>query len=392
MRSGRLPPRRLRLAKTQNLEDVRSIATRRLPVAVNDFIEGGAEDEITIARNRTAFQSLTFERCALTDVSRRDLATTLLGIPVTMPVGLAPVGLAALAHPTGERAASVAAASKGILSTLSASSCWSLEEVAAAADGPRWFQLYIWRERSVTEEILERARAAGYTALVLTVDVPVAARRERDLRNGFEIPPKPSFRHAGDVLRHIGWFGRLAIDEAFGHGLTMGNFRSGSGVRKRLVMMDVVNGLFDASVTWQDIEWLRSVWNGPLVVKGITTVRDARHAVAHGADAVWVSNHGGRQLDGLPATAEVLPEIAAVVGDSAEVYLDGGVRRGSDVVKALALGARACMIGRPYVYGLAAGGQAGVERVLDHFRTEIDATLALLGCPSVHALDATYLR
>ena len=368
------------------------MATRRLPVAVNDFIEGGAEDEITVARNRTAFQALTFERRALTDVSRRDLATTLLGTPVTMPVALAPVGLAALAHPTGERAAAVAAANKGVLSTLSASSCWSLEEVAAAAHGPRWFQLYIWRERSVTEEIVERARLAGYTALVLTVDVPVAARRERDLRNGFTIPPKPSIRHAGDVLRHLGWFGRLAIDEAVGHGLTMGNFRSAGGVRTRLVMMDVVNGLFDASVTWDDIEWLRSVWSGPLVVKGITSAADATNAVAQGADAVWVSNHGGRQLDGLPATIDVLPEIAAAVGDSVEVYLDGGVRRGSDVVKALARGARACMIGRPYVYGLAAGGQAGVERVLDHFRTEIDATLALVGCPSVGELDESYLR
>lgn len=392
MRSGRVPPRRLRLARTQNLDDVRAMATRRLPVAVNDYIEGGAEDEITIARNRASFQALTFERRALTDVSRRDLSTTLLGTPVTMPVGLAPVGLAALAHPTGEKAASVAAATKGVLSTLSASSCWSLEDVAAAADGPRWFQLYIWRERSVTEEILERARVAGYTALVLTVDVPVAARRERDLRNGFTIPPRPSIRHVGDVLRHLGWFRRLAVDETFGHGLTMGNFRSPGGVRTRLVMMDVVNGLFDASVTWDDIEWLRSVWTGPLVVKGITSAADARHAVAQGADAVWVSNHGGRQLDGLPATIDVLPEIAAAVGDSAEVYLDGGVRRGSDVVKALARGARACMIGRPYVYGLAAGGQAGVERVLDHFRTEIDATLALLGCPSVGRLDETYLR
>ena len=392
MRDGRTPQRGITLKQAHNLEDVRAVAHRKLPMAVKDFIEGGAEDELTISKNRQAFQDLTFERRALVDVSIRDQSTTLLGTPVSSPIALAPVGLAALAHPRGEAAAAAAAADRGIITTLSSSSTWSIEEVAEASAGPKWFQLYIWRDRELTKEIVERARAAGYKALALTVDVPVAARRERDLRNGFEIPPRPTVRHAGDVLRHAGWFSRLAKDELFGHGLTMGNFAPANGVRKRMVMMEMVNELFDPSVTWGDVEWLQSVWGGPLVIKGISSVADARRAVEVGVGGLWVSNHGGRQLDGLAASATVLPDIVDEVGDEVEVFLDGGVRRGSDVVKALALGARACMIGRPYIYGLAAGGQAGVDKVLGHFQTEIDATLALLGCTSVKDLDRSFLR
>lgn len=393
MRDGRVAPRGLTLPHAVNVQDVRAIARRRLPVAVRDFIEGGAEDEVTLRRNRLAFRDIELRHRVLSDAGTRDQSTTVLGTPVTTPIVLAPVGLAALAHPSGERAAAVAAAEAGIVSTLSSSSCWSLEDVADATPGaPRWFQLYIWRDREVTREVVERARSAGYKALAVTVDVPVAARRERDIRNGFEIPPRPTLRHAGDVLRHVGWFSRMAWDEAFGHGLTMGNFGDHSGIGKRVVMMEHVNTLFDPHVTWESLEWLKEVWGGPLIIKGITSDADARQAVDRGADAVWVSNHGGRQLDGLPATIDVLPSIVDAVGDRVEVYLDSGVRRGSDVVKALALGARACMVGRPYVYGLAAGGEAGVTRVIDILKTEIDATLALLGCPAVADLDRGWLR
>ena len=393
MRDGRTPPRGLTLKHTSNVEDVRSIATRKLPMAVKDFIEGGAEDEITLRRNREAFQEIQIRHKVLTDVSTRDQTTTILGTPVESPLVLAPVGLAALAHPEGERAAAIAAAKKGIISTLSSSSTWSIEEVAQATpDAARWFQLYIWRDRGVMREVVERARLAGYRALAVTVDVPVAARRERDLRNGFEIPPRPTLRQAGDVLRHVEWFARRGWDEAFGHGLVMGNFGKKSGIGKRVVMMEYVNKMFDQSVTWDDLEWLKSIWGGDILIKGITTEEDAKEAVARGANGVWVSNHGGRQLDGLPATIDVLPGIVDAVDGKAEVFLDSGVRRGSDVIKAVARGARACMIGRPYVYGLGAGGQAGVERVIDHIRAEIDTTLALIGCPSISKLDGSFLR
>lgn len=379
---------RAALRRASGVDDVQVLAARRLPRAVLDFVEGGAEDELTIARNREALQALSFVPRALTDVSRRSQSTTLLGTPVSSPVVLAPVGLAALAHPAGEVAAAQAAAAAGVVSTLSSSSAWSLEDVARSCTGPMWFQLYIWRDRELTRRVVERARTAGFRALCLTVDVPVAARRQRDLRNGFTVPPRPRLSQAGDLLRHAGWFRRQAVSEVAGHRLTMGSFTSADlGVRGRLRMLDVVNELFDPAVVWADLAWLKDIWGGPLVVKGLMTGADARRAVDAGADAVWVSNHGGRQLDGLPGAAAVLPEVVAAVAGSAEVYLDGGIRRGSDVVKAVSLGARACMIGRPWVYGLAAGGRAGVEVVLNLLRTEIDTTLALLGRPTLESLD-----
>ncbi len=383
------PARRGRLQRVSGVDDVRDLARRRLPRTVRDFVEGGAEEELTIARNRQAFRDLSFVPRALTDVSSRSQATTLLGTPVSSPLVLAPVGLAALAHPSGEVAAARAAANQGLISTLSSASAWSLEDVAASCVGPRWFQLYVWRDRELTRRVIERARAAGFGALCLTVDVQVSARRQRDIRNGFTVPPRPRLRQAGDLVRHAGWFRRLAVSELAGHPLTMGNFTSGDlGAQNRLRTVEMANALFDPSVSWRDLEWLKDVWGGPVVVKGVMTGDDARRSVDAGADAVWVSNHGGRQLDGLLATADVLPEVVAAVGGQAEVYLDGGIRRGSDVVKAVALGARACMIGRPWMYGLAADGQAGVEVVLDLLRTEIDTTLALLGRPTLESLDA----
>jgi L-lactate dehydrogenase (cytochrome) len=297
------------------------------------------------------------------------------------------VGLAGLAHPSGEIAAARAAANAGVISTLSSAATWSLEDVARSCDGPQWFQLYVWRDRELTRRIVERAREAGFRALCLTVDVQVSARRLRDIRNGFVVPPRPRLSQAGDLVRRAGWFRRLALSELSGHRLTMANLASGDLARSRLRTFDVASALFDPGVGWRDLEWLKEVWGGPVAVKGVMTGADARRSVDAGADAVWVSNHGGRQLDGLRGSADVLPEVVAAVGGAAEVYLDGGVRSGSDVVKALALGARACMLGRPWVYGLAAGGQAGVEKVLDLLRIEIDTTLALLGRPTLESLD-----
>jgi isopentenyl diphosphate isomerase/L-lactate dehydrogenase-like FMN-dependent dehydrogenase len=244
-----------RLQRASGVSDVRDLARRRLPRAVLDFIEGGAEEEVTIARNRQAFHDLAFVPRVLTDVSHRSQATTLLGTPVTSPVVLAPVGLAALAHPGGEVAAARAAANKGLISTVSSASAWSLEEVAGSCEGPRWFQLYVWRDRELTRRIVERARAAGFRALCLTVDVQVSARRLRDIRNGFTLPPRPRLRQAGDLVRHAGWFRRLALSELSGNKLTMGNFSSGDlGLRSRLNTFDLANALFDPGVGWRDLE------------------------------------------------------------------------------------------------------------------------------------------
>lgn len=383
----------LDLKGLHSIEDVRRAGMRRLPRAVRDFIEGGAEDEVTIGLNRDAFHRIRMVPSALTDVSVRSQTTTLLGTPVTSPVILAPVGLAALAHPEGERAAARAASDAGVISTLSSSSAWNLEDVAAAASGPKWFQLYVWRDRELTREIVERARAAGYKALCLTVDVPVSARRERDLRNGFTIPPRPRLTQAGDFLAHLPWFASQAWAEIHGHKLAMGNFTANrSGLKSRLKMLEVVNDLFDPSMSWKDLEWLTSIWGGPIVVKGIMTKSDAARAIDSGAQAVWVSNHGGRQLDCLDATVAVLEEVVDAVAGRGEVYLDGGVRRGSDIVKAISLGANACVVGRPYVYGLAAAGEQGVTRVLELLRTEIDATLALLGRPDLASLGRANVK
>ena len=379
--------------RIHNVEDYRGLAHKRLPRAVIDFIEGGAEDEITISRNRESFESIHIIPRILTDVSVRDISTTILGTPVSSPIVLCPVGLATLAHPLGEVAAGIAAANKGIISTYSSSSSWNLEDIAAASSGVKWFQLYIWKDRKLTAEIIERARKSGYQALVLTVDVPISARRERDLRNGFTIPPRPRVNQIGDLVQHFGWFYAQLKSEITGHKMSMGNFTPENvGMRTRLKMLEVVNELFDPSITWSDITWLKSIWSGPIVIKGIMTPEDAKLAIKAGADAIWISNHGGRQLDGVSGTIEVLPEIAKAVKGKAEIYLDGGVRRGSDIVKAIALGANACMIGRPYMYGLAANGAAGVESIIGILEIEMDATMALMGRPTIASLDSNAVR
>ena len=379
--------------RIHNVEDYRGLAHKRLPRAVIDFIEGGAEDEITISRNRDSFENIHIIPRILTDVSVRDISTTILGTPVSSPIVLCPVGLATLAHPLGEVAAGIAAANKGIISTYSSSSSWNLEDIAAASSGVKWFQLYIWKDRKLTAEIVERARKSGYQALVLTVDVPISARRERDLRNGFTIPPRPRINQIGDLVQHFGWFYAQLKSEITGHKMCMGNFTPENvGMRTRLKMLEVVNELFDPSITWSDVAWLKSIWNGPIVIKGIMTPEDAKLAIKAGADAIWISNHGGRQLDGVSGTIEVLPEIAKAVKGKAEIYLDGGVRRGSDIVKAIALGANACMIGRPYMYGLAANGAAGVESIIGILEIEMDATMALMGRPTIASLDSSAVR
>jgi L-lactate dehydrogenase (cytochrome) len=374
-----------------NIEDLRARARRRLPRALFDFVDGGGEDEWSVRENRAAFERITFRPRVLVDVSKRDQTTTVLGQKLATPVVCAPTGMPGLLWPRGEIEAARAAAKMGSIYTLATRATCSIEEVAEAANGHVWFQVYVWQDREMTRQLVERAAAAGAKAMFLTVDVQVVSQRERDLRNGFTTPPKITFRNATDTLRRVDWLWRMLR----GPKITDRNFmglstRAGGDDLVRLG--GYVNSLYDSSVNWDDFRWFRSLWNGPLVIKGITTAEDARKAADYGADGIVVSNHGGRQLDYLPASIDVLPEIVDAIGDRAEVLLDSGVRRGSDVVKALALGARACMVGRPYLWGLASGGQSGVERTFSILNSEIDRTLALIGRPKLADLDPSALR
>jgi len=371
--------RRPPLDKAFSVEELRRLAKRRLPAMVFDFIDGGADDEVTLRRNRSAFDDVTLEPQVLVDVATRDQSVTVLGRKLPTPLILGPAGLAGVAHPGGEAVAAGAAGERDLPFVLSTAGSASIEDVAAAATGPLWFQLYLWRDRAVTRALVERARAAGYEALCLTVDVPLSGQRERDLRHGFTIPPRVTARNAFDVVRHPGWARRVLG----GPPITFGNFTDMSASTDVVSLGQIVNGQLNPTATWDDLVWLRELWPGSFAVKGIMTAADARRAAEAGVDAVVVSNHGGRQLDGLPATVAALPAVAEAVGDRVEVLLDGGVRRGTDVLKALSLGAQACLIARPYLYGLAAGGPAGVLRAIDLLTAEIDRAMALLGLPGL---------
>ena len=373
------------MKRVVNVADISRLAARRLPRVVSDFIAGGAEDESTVAANRAAFARWSLVPRVLVDVSQRQLSTTVMGHRLSMPVGLAPVGLARLAHHEGEVAAARAAGAAGTVYTLSTGSSRTIEEVAGAATGPVWFQLYLWRDRSVIESLIRRAQSAGYGALVITVDVPVIGNRERDTRNGMTLPPRVTRSNALDMIRRPRWLRGLTR----GGALTFANFTDVPGKGQNVVELGrYVNvEMMNPGATWESFEWVRRIWKGPLAIKGVLHPDDARRAVRLGAEAVCVSNHGGRQLDSAIAALDALPRIADAVGEQAEVLLDGGVRRGTDVVKALSLGARAVLVGRPYAQGLGVAGEAGVARVLEIFRTELDRTLALLGVPNVAALD-----
>ena len=375
-----------------NIEDLRQTARRRLPRALFDFVDGGGEDEWSVRENRAAFERITFRPKVLVDVSKRDQSTTVLGVPLKAPIVCSPTGMPGLLWPKGEIEAAKAAAKVGSIYTLATRATCSIEEVAEAAEGRVWFQVYVWQDRKMTQQLVERATAAGAKAMFLTVDVQVVSQRERDLRNGFTTPPKVTVRNALDTLRRVDWLRRVLIQ---GPKITDRNFlglRHAAGGDDLVRLSGYVNSLYDSSVNWEDFKWFRSIWNGPLIVKGVLTPEDARKAVSYGADGIVVSNHGGRQLDYCPASIDVLPEIVDAVGDRIEVLLDSGVRRGTDVAKALALGARACMVGRPYLWGLASGGQGGVERALTILQTELDRAMALLGRPTLADLDRTTVR
>ena len=373
-----------------NIEDLRRKAKRRLPRVVFDYIDGGAENESTLRANCRAFEATTLRpRCAVA-TPMCDLRTTVLGTSVSMPLILAPVGSCRLMFPRGEETAARAAGEAGILYTLSTLSGCRLEDVAAASRRAVWYQLYLVGGRECALGSIERARKAGFSALVVTIDTPVAGFRERDLRNGAKE------LLSGKLGAMLPFVNQLLVRPSW-----LAAFLADGGLMKfenvvipgkgPMLYADVTAALEESVVTWQDLKWIRQAWNGPIVIKGIHTAEDASRAVDMGANALVVSNHGGRQLDGVAPTLRILPEVVAAVGDRIEVLLDGGIRRGSDIAKALCLGARAVMVGRAYAYGLGAAGRAGVARVIDILRSDLLRTLKLLGCASIAELDPSYV-
>jgi L-lactate dehydrogenase (cytochrome) len=372
-----------RLGRAHTIADLRAIAARRLPRAVFDYADGAAEQEASLRRARASFAGVEFHPDVLRDVSTTDTGTTVLGRRWALPFALAPTGFTRMMHHEGERAAVRAAQRADVTFALSTMGTTSIEELAAAApDAHKWFQLYLWRDRAAGQDLVERAQAAGYEALVLTVDTPVAGARMRDVRNGLTIPPALTPSTVLDAALHPAWWLNLLTTEP----LTFASLHEWHGTVAQLV-----NTMFDPSVTFADIEWLRAAWPGSLVLKGIHTVADARAAVDHGADGIIVSSHGGRQLDRAAAPLKILSPIVDAVGDQADVLLDTGIMNGGDVVAALALGAKACLVGRAYLYGLMAGGERGVDRAITILREEITRTLQLLGVSGVEELNRSHV-
>jgi isopentenyl diphosphate isomerase/L-lactate dehydrogenase-like FMN-dependent dehydrogenase len=366
------------------------MAQRRLPPVVFDYLDGGADGEITLRENCRAFEDITFRPRQAVSLGRCDLQTRVLNFNLSFPAILAPVGYSRMMHPGGEIAAARAAGAAGTAYILSTISGHKLEDVRAGSTGPVWYQLYLVGGRPVAELTLERAHKCGFSALVVTIDTPVAGMRERDPRNGMKqllssalfakLPFLPQF------LTHPSWLAAFLLDG--GVPLLENIMISGKGP---MPLMDVGSALAQSVVTWEDFRWLRELWSGPIIVKGVLTGDDAKRAVDEGAAAIVVSNHGGRQLDGVSSSIRALPEVVAAVNNEVEVLMDGGIRRGGDIIKALCLGAKAVLLGRAYAYGLAAAGQAGVARALELLTDDVERTLRLLGCPSVTALDPSYV-
>jgi L-lactate dehydrogenase (cytochrome) len=386
MRFGPLQgdPVERRLSRAASVADLRRISKRLLPRGVFDYVDGAAEDEVTMRRNAAAFRNVQFRPRVLRDVGTVDMTTTLLGKPLAYPLVLAPTGFTRMVEPQGELAVARAAARAKLPYTLSTMGTRSIEEVAAVSDGRKWFQVYVWRDRALVKDMLDRASAAGYEAIVITVDVPILGRRERDVRTGFTLPPKLGIDTIIDGLVHIGWTLDFMRAEpiSFANIFHMEEVSAASPVS----LAQHVNDQFDPKLSWDDIGWFRSNWKGPIVIKGIQTVEDARIAADLGMEAIALSNHGGRQLDGAPPPLELVAPVAEAVGDRCEIICDGGIRRGSDIAKALALGARAGMIGRAYLYGLGAGGERGVDFVLSMLRHGLKQTMQLAGATRIEEL------
>jgi L-lactate dehydrogenase (cytochrome) len=379
-----------RLARAASVADLRRIAKRRLPGGVFDYIDGAAEDERTLAANEAAFATTTFRPRVLRGVEKVDTASTVLGRALAYPLALAPTGFTRIADPEGELAVARAAERAGLPYTLSTLSTRSIEEVRAVSAGRLWFQVYAWRDRGLVTEMIQRAANARYEALVLTVDTAVLGRRERDVRRGFSLPPTIGPRTIVDGALHPGWTWSFVRSEPIRFANVVGR-DVGDGASP-VTLSDYINSQFDPALSWDDVDWLRSAWDGPIVLKGIQTVADAVLAAEHGVDAIALSNHGGRQLDGAPATLSLVAPVADAVGGRIEIICDGGVRRGSDIAKAVAAGATAVMAGRAYLYALGAAGERGVDRVLDWFRADLVRTMSLLGAGTIADLDRSLIE
>ena len=379
------------LTRAVNIADLRRLAEKRLPRAVFDYLDGGAEDEITLAENARVFSDYLFRPRHGVHVPEPDLSVTVMGVKMAMPALLAPIGYSRVIHPGGELGAARAAGRQGIGFAMSTISGFPLEEIAAAATAPVFLQIYLLAGRAAGERTLERAEAAGYQGLFLTIDTPVAGMRERDFRNGLrELMGNDllaKLRYLPDILSHPRWLAGYAAAPRM---KTLPNVVSPDG--SHFPLTDVAKALETSVVTWDDLKWIRALWKGPIAVKGVLTGEDARKAHDLGASAVVVSNHGGRQLDQVASGLAALPEVVEAVGGRMEVLMDGGIRRGADIVKALALGAKAVMLGRGYAYGMAAAGEKGIDRALAIFHADLVRTMKLLGCPAVSALDSSYIQ
>ena len=371
------------LTRALTIGDLRAIAKRRVPRGVFEYTDGAAESEISLRRARQLFRDVQFNPSVLRDVADVDTATSVLGHDAAVPFAFAPTGYTRMMHHEGERAVVRVAERRGIPYALSTMGTTTIEDVAATAPKARkWFQLYVWKDRRVGEDLMARARAAGFEALILTVDVPVAGNRLRELRNGFSLPPALTARTILETATHPAWWLNLLTTSP----LTFASLTSSGGT-----LGEIADKLFDPSMTIADLEWLRSNWSGPLIIKGIQTVDDACRVVDAGADAVVVSNHGGRQLDRAPIPLRLLPDVVAAVGDRAEVWVDSGIMTGADVVAAIALGARTTLVGRAYLYGIMAGGERGVDRAAEILTREVRRTMQLLGVSSIGELAPSHV-
>ncbi len=377
------------MAVITSIEDLRLLAQRRIPRAIFDYADGGAYEELTLRRNRADLEALEFRQRVMVDVSGVSTATTLLGLPVAMPLGIAPTGLAGFFHADGEILGARAAAAFGVPFCLSTMSICSIEDVRSATTQPFWFQQYLMKDRGFNQELIDRAQNAGCSALMLTLDLQVLGERRRDARSGLSIPPRLTFRNALDVATKPAWALKVLLGKRRSFGNLEGRIGGASGIR---TLAEWTATQFDPSANWQDVEWVRSRWPGKLILKGVLDAEDAKLALASGADAIVVSNHGGRQLDGAPSTIAVLPEIAAAVDGGCEVLFDGGIRSGQDVLKAVALGAQGVLIGKSFLYALAAMGESGVTRALEIIQRELKVTTALVGRTSMRSIDAGVLR
>jgi L-lactate dehydrogenase (cytochrome) len=362
------------------IEDLRELARRKIPRAFFDYAEAGSYSEETLRANRRDLEQIKLRQRVMVDVSSRDTSTTMLGETVSLPFGLGPVAMTGLQHGNGEILACRAAHAAGIPFTMSTLSICSIEDVAAAVDKPFWFQLYVMKDRGFVRSLIERAAAAKCSALVLTVDLQVLGQRHADIKNGLSVPPALKIKNLINMATKPGWVFSVLSGKRWTFGNLHGHVQGMEGVKS---LAQWVGSQFDETLNWEDVEWIRSIWRGKLIIKGILDIEDAKLAAKTGATALVVSNHGGRQLDGAASSISMLPRVVDAVGSEIEVMFDGGVRTGQDVLRALALGARSCFIGRAYIFGLAAGGEAGVAKAIDIIRNELDVSMALTGVKSV---------